>query len=95
VRRNPSDRAVRGWVTYASTGFAICLTAHSVVRGPDGTMFDITPLENESIRQGMTFVEHLGSEEEFFALKSERHSMTCPLPPDEWPDLSGLLDEEG
>jgi len=79
---NPSHSAVRGWVTYAHFGAEIGLTAHSVVRGADGAQFDITPLENEAerkqLREGMLFVEHLGSDEDFFALERECHVMKCP-----------------
>ena len=83
VGKHQNERAVRGWVTNGSFGAEIRLVAHSVVRGVDGKRFDITPVYDEAnrggyIRQGMKFVEHLGSDEEFFALERERHYMTCP-----------------
>jgi|ERR1700680_1617759 len=70
VRRYPSHTFVRGWVTVATDGgTGIFLTHHSVVRGKDGCLFDITPIENESIRKTMRFVPHIGSESEFFRFK--------------------------
>jgi len=47
------------------------LTAHSVVRGGDGGLFDITPLEttDRRIRDGMLFIPHLGDEQSFFSMK--------------------------
>ena len=86
VRMYPRDSAVRGWVTDADFGVGVRLTAHSVVRGADGKKFDITPMAKEadrkSLRLGMRFVEHLGSDEEFLALRCESLFMTCPLTSD-------------
>jgi hypothetical protein len=98
VGMNPGDSAVRGWVTNASFLFAMNLVAHSVVRGGDGTMFDITPLDDEenrgvSVRRGMRFVEHLGGDKEFFAFEAERNSMACPLPASEWPEFDAPIDD--
>jgi len=87
VRMNPNHRVVRGWVTNGNYIVFIGLTAHSIVRGPDGVMFDITPLYDETgrgevVRQGMRFVEHLGSDEEFFAFEKEERSILCPVAAD-------------
>jgi hypothetical protein len=71
VRGNAGDTAVRGWVnvgTDGGTGFF--LTHHSVVRGKDGRLFDITPIESETtIRTTMRFIPHVGSDGEFFYFK--------------------------
>src|SRR5882672_334123 len=48
VEANRGTTAVRGSVTYADFGLATGLTAHSVVRGADGQLFDITPLRSKS-----------------------------------------------
>lgn len=79
VRSNPQCVAVRGWVIYASFGRDVVgLTAHSIVKDPDGTLFDITPLESESCREGMRFVAHVGDDSSFFEIKANGHSFTCP-----------------
>ena len=54
VKENSGTTAVRGWVTNAE----FSLTAHSVVRGADGGLFDITPLETKDprIRAAMCFI---------------------------------------
>ena len=78
IEANRGATAVRGWVTYASLGVAIGLTAHSVVRGPDGRLFDITPLENEYYRSTMRFIPHLGDEQLFFAMKDLGIYINCP-----------------
>lgn len=49
--------AVRGGTIYLDHGvLGIQLTAHSVVRGPDHDLFDITPLADERLRPFMRFV---------------------------------------
>jgi hypothetical protein len=53
------------------------LTAHSVVRGSDGPLLDITPLEDEAARLGMHFLAHDGSEELFSAAKAAGISIDC------------------
>lgn len=69
VDENPGHTAVRGWATVGTDGGTqILLTGHSVVQGSDSHLFDITPLESESIRPTMRFVLHVGSDEEFFRL---------------------------
>ena len=77
VRENPGATAVRGWVTYLDFQVSTRLTAHSVVRGVDGQLFDITPLGDERDRAGMRFVPHLGSDEEFLSMKESRIFIDC------------------
>jgi hypothetical protein len=81
VRANPGSSVVRGWVTYASFGDAgFGLTAHSVVRGADGLLLDITPLCDESLRQGMRFIEHDGDAASYDELKKfsiKIHCLSC------------------
>jgi hypothetical protein len=76
VRLNPGHTAVRGWVTIYGCGETVVLTPHSVVRGHDELAFDITPLEDETIRPSMRFVPHIGSEAEFEFFRSNL-SLTC------------------
>ncbi len=54
------------------------LTAHSVVRDQDGTLFDITPLANEAWRTGMHFVVHDADEDTFFAMTKLGLDIHCP-----------------
>lgn len=78
VEANPGTVAVRGWVTYADFGLSIGLTAHSVVREPDGQLFDITPLESKGVRPTMRFVPHVGDEQEFLTMRESKAFIECP-----------------
>lgn len=80
VQTNPGASAVRGWVVFASYGGdAVGLTAHSVVRGPAGELFDITPIQNENDRHPLHFIAHLGDERSFLEMrKGVGISFTCP-----------------
>lgn len=90
VRSNPQCVAVRGWVTYASFGAGtVGLTAHSIVQDPNGNLFDITPQNDESIRQGMRFIAHVGDDPSFFETKANGHSFVCP------PDLLSEIMQQG
>jgi len=78
VKAHPEDEAVRGWVTYASFGGdSVGLTAHSIVRDQSGTLFDITPLLDETVRAGMCFIEHEGDADTFFAMKARGINIHC------------------
>jgi hypothetical protein len=59
-------------------GITVELTAHSVVRGPDGKLFDITPFADESQRASARFVPHVGDDLAFWEIKARGHSFTCP-----------------
>jgi hypothetical protein len=59
-----------------------------VVRDPDGTLYDITPLGDESIRASLRFVSHDGTEEEFRQWETSNRCICCPT---EWD--AGLLDD--
>lgn len=75
---NPGCEAVRGWITYISYGPAgVQLTAHSVVRNPEGTLIDITPVYPGAQRGG-AFVEHQGDPAEFFAIIATSLDLRCP-----------------
>jgi hypothetical protein len=64
-------------MTYADLTIAIGLTAHSVVRGADGELFDITPLGNERDRLGMRFVPHEGDEQLFRSMMGINIFIEC------------------
>jgi len=87
VRAHPECVAVRGWAINASYGENnVELAAHSVVRGPDGKLFDITPFANESQRDSARFVAHVGDDLAFFEIKARGHSFSCP--PDSMDNVS-------
>jgi hypothetical protein len=102
VQANTGSAVVRGWVTYASFGDAgFGLTAHSVVRDPDGSLFDITPLLDDSLRQGMQFIEHDGDLASFDKMKAHGIQIHClsfegSKPTDEisLPEYDQIDDEE-
>lgn len=72
VAENPGHAAVRGWIVWHSAA----LTAHSVVRGPDGILFDITPMPGLDDRPAwMCFVVH----EEGDALLDARRALDHAL----------------
>lgn len=79
IEANAECTAVRGWVVYASYGEGMVgVTAHSVIRGPDGQLFDITPIGDERVRPGMLFIPHSCDEESFKELRTGLGiSFTC------------------
>ncbi len=82
VEKNPGHSTVRGWVLYMSCAhpsgvMGTMLTAHSVVREPDGTLYDITPLGDEGVRASLRFVPHIGREEEFWQWEKSNRCICC------------------
>ncbi|MFK3968609.1 hypothetical protein ACI2KT_34180 [Ensifer adhaerens] len=77
VEHHPGCSAVRGWLAYASYGTNdFGYTAHSVVRGPEGDLFDITPTHDPDYPRGR-FVIHVGDEQTFFDIKGGSHEIRC------------------
>ena len=64
VVADPSCTAVRGWLIESTSS----LTAHSVVRGVDGQLFDVTPFRDENLR--LPFIEHEGDDASFDQMKA-------------------------
>lgn len=78
VKANAGTLAVRGWVTHIDYGdLGVELTAHSVVQGADGQLFDITPLGDERVRPFMRFVRHSGEESLFSIQRHQNLFITC------------------
>jgi len=50
----------------------------------DGTLFDITPLEDERIRSTIRFVPHLGDEEDFFLAEKSHAPLVCDSGSADW-----------
>lgn len=89
VRHHSGYTAVRGWLAYASYGGELVgYTAHSIVRGPDGILFDITPLYDTNAKRA-PFVTHVGDDATFLAMRTPNLEIRCqgnrpaaPLHPD-------------
>ena len=78
VRANPGSKGVQGWVEFAnSSGDSTRLTAHSIVQAPDGRRFDITPVLDEPSRFPGRFVEHMGDDQSFRAMKANGLPIIC------------------
>lgn len=89
VKHHVGHTEVRGWIAYISDGYdLVAYTAHSVVRGPDGMLFDVTPLyDTNAIRGG--FISHVGDDATFLAMRTQNLEIRCqgncpaaPLDPD-------------
>jgi hypothetical protein len=78
VKENLGTSVVRGWVDYMPSVNGVLLAAHSVVRGIDGKLFDITPLADERVRATMRFVPHPGNQEEFHSMRKSNIFIDCP-----------------
>ncbi|GCA52816.1 hypothetical protein KGO5_05282 [Sinorhizobium sp. KGO-5] len=77
VKHHPGCTAVRGWLAYASYGSDdFGYTAHSVVRGSDGNLFDITPTIDPEYQRGR-FVIHVGDEQTFLEMKDLSNQIRC------------------
>ena len=98
VADNPGCQAVRGWISHISFGPAgEQLTAHSVVRNPDGALIDITPVYPGALRGG-AFVEHQGDPAVFFGIiEAAGHDMHCPSldPEADAATLQAMIDAHG
>lgn len=63
---NPEYRPVRGWLYFNLPGLPVAkFLSHSVVRAPDGTLYDITPW---NASQGYPFIASCLSEDEYAQL---------------------------
>lgn len=71
ITSHPADAAVRGWLHEPFVGLEHRFVAHSVVRSRDGELVDVTLSAGQST---LRFIEHRGSERDFFAL------LHCPDP---------------
>lgn len=87
VADHPEYEVVRGWLLWPQAEPPYMLHAHSVVSGPDG-LVDVTPLRD----QGLHFLRHEGSEEEFLSLSKSfaqythglNYTLAAPPRPEDW-----------
>jgi hypothetical protein len=70
VEGNPEYRPVRGWVVNTWL-----LDAHSVVCDEEGTLWDIT--FPDLAAQGILFIRHDGTDEEFLEIRNLRSQHIC------------------
>jgi hypothetical protein len=70
VRFHPECKAVRGWIFWPKVSLGrSTFRAHSVVE-KNGVLFDVTPIDKNTPREGLLFLTHLGGEEEFESMKT-------------------------
>ncbi len=78
VSDNPDCDSVRGWLLQEHDQFWMWkIVAHSIVRRPDGTIFDITPLGIESERRSFKFLPHSGNEDSFHTIRRRNPEAWC------------------
>lgn len=69
VSQNPSSLAVRGWLFWRpGNSEQYMFMAHSIAEESED-LVDITPLDSNTLRSGLLFLRHTGSEDEFNAMK--------------------------
>jgi hypothetical protein len=69
VKNRPEHRAVRVWLVGEQGPGLYWLVAHSVVCDPGGNLLDITTPLPDPARLGLPFLRHLGTDEQFSALR--------------------------
>lgn len=94
--RHPAVHVVRGWLFWPPNDAGqYMFMAHSVIE-ENGQLFDITPIGPNTPREGLLFLRHTGTEEEFEAMKMACSQMFYP-PMDffqRWDDHGVMLDED-
>ena len=69
IRHHPETKAVRGWLFWKPDAAGrYLIMAHSVL-DENGQLVDITPIDQNAPRDGLLFLKHLGTEEDFSAMK--------------------------
>jgi hypothetical protein len=95
VMHHTEVRAVRGWVFWGPG--ADCrynIMAHSVIDDA-GLLVDITPIDESTPREGLRFLRHIGTEEEFNALKVPFSQFFYPFMSfEEWRESQLMIKEE-
>ena len=78
VKKHPETEAVRGWLFWgANEAGQYLFMAHSIL-DENGQLVDITPLDRNTPREGLIFLEHLGTEEDFLEMKSSCAQVLYP-----------------
>ena len=85
VTNHPETRAVRGWLFWPPDAAGRYLfMAHSVVE-EKCELFDITPIDRNTPRDTLVFLKHLGTEEDFKAIRTICSQVLYPpMTQEEW-----------
>jgi hypothetical protein len=77
IARNPGLKAVRGWLIIGGEVCGLCqYAAHSVIR-EDGEFYDIT-LDDQRECDAYPFLEHIGTEDEFWEVERNHKQVFWP-----------------
>jgi hypothetical protein len=95
VKNHPETKAVRGWLFWPpNEAGQYTFMAHSIV-DENGQLVDITPLDPNTRREGLVFLKHLGTEEDFSVMKTPcSRVLYPPFTYDEWHDSQLPVVEE-
>jgi hypothetical protein len=95
VTHHPGIKAVRGWLFWGpGSDGRYTIMAHSVVEEA-GALVDITPIDESTPREGLQFLEHIGTDEGFDELKITFSQCFYPFMSfDEWRDSQAAIREE-
>ena len=95
VAHHPEVKAVRGWLfSGPGTDGRYNIMAHSVVDAA-GVLVDITPIDGNTPREGLRFLRHHGSAEEFNAMKGPFSQFFYPfIKFEEWRESQLPIHEE-
>jgi hypothetical protein len=95
IEHHGNDLAVRGWIFWLPDETGRCtFRAHSIVQ-ENGTLVDITPIDSNTPRDGLLFLRHLGTEEDFEPMKTVCSEVLYPPMTMEELQASHLVDFEG
>lgn len=91
----PGVKAVRGWLFWGpGVDGQYNIMAHSVV-DETGVLVDITPIDENTPRDGLRFRRHVGTEEEFNVLKAPFSQFVYPFMSfEEWRESQLPIQEE-
>jgi hypothetical protein len=69
IESHPGTKVVRGWLFWPPDAAGrYRFIAHSVV-DENGDLVDITPIDPNTLRQGLRFLRHEGTEKDFESMK--------------------------
>lgn len=90
----PEVKAVRGWLWGPGADGRYHIMAHSVA-DEAGVLVDITPIDENTSREGLRFLRHVETEDEFDVLKVPYSQLYYPsMTVEEWRDSQLPMQEE-
>jgi hypothetical protein len=95
VAHHHEIKVVRGWLFWGpNEALQYNLMAHSVI-DDDGALVDITPLDENTPREALRFLRHLGTEEKFAIMRVPcSHVLYPPISFEEWRESQLPIQEE-